>query len=442
MGIPTKKIMTGDEYMSEHTSALSRKVNRQFSAVSASFWIAYLPVSGFVVVLLQSKSFSDTEIGFILAFQSIASIISPPLLSVFAEKHPRIPLKTIVLTLLLIGAGAYSIVYFLPHLFVPAVIIFVFMGITVMSAPSLLNAIAMQLNNRGVAINYGVSRGIGSLSFACAGIVLGKLVELSSVNIVVPAFVLFALFTCALLLRLLSPEAVISQLQKEEDHASLPAQESVMVRKDPLPGEIPQSSIFVFLAKNKVYTGFCFASIFLFASHSAINNYLPNITDALGGTIADQGIVRSIAAACELPIMFLYSFLAARICSHKLLVFSAFSFFLKAVATLFSPSMAILFAVQVFQMPAFGLYTPSAVHFADNTVDDSDRIRAQAIAMVVGIGIGNVVGNLGGGILLDTLGLQKMLLISTLFACLGFILMAVFLREKPSRSMHRIMRRS
>ena len=82
------------------------------------------------------------------------------------------------------------------------------------------------------------------------------------------------------------------------------------------------------------------------------------------------------------------------------------------------------------------------MHFADNTVDDSDRIRAQAIAMVVGVGIGNVVGNLGGGILLDTLGLQKMLLVSTLFACLGFILMAVVLHEKSSRSMLRIKRRS
>ena len=125
--------------------SLTKKVNLQFAAIQGSFWTSFLPLGGFAVVLLQSKNFTDSEIGIILAMQSIASIIAQPLISAFAGKHPHIPLKKIVAVLLLIGASISSIFFFLPHLFIPAVLIFTVIGMTEFSAPSFINAIAMQL---------------------------------------------------------------------------------------------------------------------------------------------------------------------------------------------------------------------------------------------------------------------------------------------------------
>jgi predicted MFS family arabinose efflux permease len=132
--------------------------------------------------------------------------------------------------------------------------------------------------------------------------------------------------------------------------------------------------------------------------------------------------------------MFFYSVLATRINTHKLLIVSAFSFFLKALATLLVPSIGFLFAIQILQMPAFGLYAPTAVHFSDHSVSDADRIRSQAIAMVAGIGIGNVIGNLGGGFVLDIWGLERLLQMSTILAAIGFIIMFIVLLEKSPRS--------
>jgi len=70
---------------------LTKKVNLQFAAIQGSFWISFLPLGGFAVVLLQSKNFTDSEIGIILAMQSIASIIAQPLISTFAGKHHAFP---------------------------------------------------------------------------------------------------------------------------------------------------------------------------------------------------------------------------------------------------------------------------------------------------------------------------------------------------------------
>ncbi|MEI8200632.1 MAG: MFS transporter [Eubacteriales bacterium] len=394
--------------------SLTKKVNLQFAVIQGSFWISFLPLGGFAVVLLQSRNFTDSEIGIILAMQSIASIIAQPLISTFAGKHPRIPLKKIVTAMLLFGAAISSVFFFLPHLFLPAVIIFMVIGMTEYSAPAFINAIAMQLTNAGVKINYGVSRGIGSLSFALAGVLLGRLVDISGTDMIIPFSVILVLITCVFLWRMYAPPYT------EEPAVDVAS-----------PAQIPRTNILTFLRRNKVYTGFCIASSFIFACHACVSNFLPNIADSLGGSITDQGIIRGISASFELPIMFIYSILARRISSHKLLTFSAFSFFLKSLATMFVPSISLLFLVQAFQMPAFGLYTPAAVHFSDHSVTDADRVRAQAISMVAGIGIGNVFGNLVGGFILDRWGLHSMLFVATILGFIGFIIMFAALYEKP-----------
>lgn len=403
--------------MNQTENALTKKVNIQFAAIQSSYWISFLPLGGFAVVLLQSKNFTDSEIGIILAMQSIASIIAQPLIASFAGRHPHIPLKKIVIAMLLLGASISSIFFFLPHLLFPAILIFMVVGMTEFSVPSFLNAMAMQLSNAGVKVNYGVARGIGSLSFAVVGVLLGKLVDMSGTDIIIPLTVVMILVTCFFVSRIFVPAP------------KKPGKEDIA-----LPAQLPQTNLLTFLVKNKVYTGFCLSSVFIFACHACISNYLPNITGALGGTITDQGIIRGISAAFELPIMFIYSFLARRISSHKLLTVSAFSFFLKSLATLIAPSMPLLFLVQALQMPAFGLYTPSAVHFSDKSVTDADRIRAQAVSMVAGIGLGNVFGNLGGGFILDRWGLQTMLLVSTVLGFIGFLIMFFVLYEKPVKA--------
>src|SRR5665647_552380 len=116
--------------------SLSKKVNLQFAAIQSSYWISFVPLGGFAVVLLQSKNFTDSEIGIILAMQSIASIIAQPLISIFAGKHPHIPLKNIITAMLLFGAAITSIFYFIPHLFLPAILIFMVVGMTQTSAPA------------------------------------------------------------------------------------------------------------------------------------------------------------------------------------------------------------------------------------------------------------------------------------------------------------------
>ena len=389
-----------------------RRINIQFSALQASYWMSYVPIGGFAVVLLQSKHFTASEIGILLAIQSLSSILAQPIISDFAERHRKIPLKRIISLMMFVAACVFSVFYFIPHLFVPAILIFIVMGMTHASAPSLMNALAMQFANSGLGLNYGVTRGIGSMAFAVMGILLGRLVDMTNESVIVPFYVVMVLITVVSLFLLRNPAIPPEILDAEEAQKERGSLRSVFQRKS--------------------FVGFLFASGLLLTSHTCINSFLPNIMNHLGGTITDQGIVRGIAAALELPVMFLYVFLSRKFTDKQMLIVAAFSYFLKTFLTLLVPSVALLFAVQILQMPAFGLYTPAAVSFANSSVSDKDRIRAQAVAMVAGFGVGNVLGNLGGGFLLDAFGLQAMLLIATITGFAGFLLMFFFLHTKPS----------
>ena len=391
-------------------SAIGKKVNFQYTAVQSAYWMSFLPIGSFAVVLLQSKNFTDSEIGILLAIQSFASIVAQPSIAAFAGKHVRIPLKKIVAALLVISAVIFSFMYFLPHLFVPALLIFAVMGATTSSVPAFVNAIAMQLTNAGIPVNYGIARGMGSMSFAVAGIVLGKMIDISGVDILIPFYAAACFVTVALLLTMHTPP--VPEPSRDSDSTA------------------PKTGLVKFLMENKAYAGFCIASGLLFSSHAFINTFLPNITQNLGGSVTDMGITRSIAAACELPVMFIYSFLTQKFGSRRLLVVSGFSFFAKTLLTLLAPGIGFLFLLQVLQMPAFGLYTPAAVQFSDQSVSDEYRVRAQAISAVSGFGIGNVIGNLCGGFLLDLFGLVPMLICASAIAFVGFAVMLVSLRRK------------
>lgn len=417
------------------------KVNVQLAFVQSSYWLSFVAVGGFSAVLLQSKSFTPSEIGILLALQSLASIIAQPLLSGFADRHKKIPLKFFVIGMMVLAILAFGSLYFLPHLLLPAILIFLVMGVSYTCVPAFVNAIAMQLTASGLRVNYGLTRGLGSLAFAATGSGLGFLIDKTGTGVIVPFFVI-AGSLCVLAITFLTRPALSAKSDSAKCDSGRREKDSPqdsfgelsdheVVIAEPLEKTVSKpDKLLHFLRNNKTFTGFCISSALIFTSHACINNFLPNIVDGLEGTFTDQGNIRSIAALVEFPIMFLYFALSRRVTGNKLLIFSAFSFFLKAVTTMIAPGVGWLYLIQLLQMPAFGLYTPSAVVFSDSSVSEKNRVRAQALAMASTFGIGNVIGSLGGGFVIDAFGLNTMLILSSVFGFAGFLIMFFVLREK------------
>ena len=415
---------------------LGPKINVQLSFVQTAYWLSFVAVGGFSAVLLQSKNFTPSEIGILLALQSLASIIAQPLLSGFADRHKKIPLKFFVIGMMVLAILAFGSLYFLPHILLPAVLIFLVMGVSYTCVPAFVNAIAMQLTAAGFRVNYGLTRGLGSLAFAATGSGLGFLIDSVGTGVIVPFFVIagsLCVIAIAFLTRPFPSSKSASARRKKDagtDSFGELSDHEVVIAESLEKTVSKPDKLLHFLRTNKTFTGFCISSALIFTSHACINNFLPNIVDGLDGSFTDQGNIRSIAALVEFPIMFLYFALSRRVTGNKLLIFSAFSFFLKAVTTMIAPGVGWLYLIQLLQMPAFGLYTPSAVVFSDSSVSEKNRVRAQALAMASTFGIGNVIGSLGGGFVIDAFGLNTMLILSSVFGFAGFLIMFFVLREK------------
>jgi len=395
----------------------TRKINLQFAAVQGTYWICFFCLSGFMVVLLRQKGFSASEIGVLLSVQAISSIFAQPIISSFAEKHRRIPLKYIVDAQIVVAIVMIFILRFVGHQMIIATLIFMVLGASIYSSLSLINAIAMQIANSGIPINYGTARGVGSLMFAVTGVILGRVVERYGVEIIIPAFIICATLSMLIVTTMYAPTAI-----QEDPH------------EHALKGGFRE--LISFFSRYRTFAGFCLASILLFANHAFLNTYIPDIVDRLGGSKSDQGLVRSIAAFVELPIMAVSALLVTRIKAKKLLIISALFFAIKGLMTFFSGSLTMLFAVQLLQIPAYGLYFPLSVMFADRAVADRDRVRAQAYVNVAGMGIGMVVGNFVGGIILDYFDVPVLLFSSFIAGILGFaVMLAVLYRyQQPGET--------
>ena len=79
-------------------------------------------------------------------------------------------------------------------------------------------------------------------------------------------------------------------------------------------------------------------------------------------------------------------------------------------------------------MLGYGLFTPAAVYYANDSVPDTDRVQGQAIMMTASNGLGGMAGNFLAGIALDAGGPGFMLLLFFAMGCLGIFFALLSMR--------------
>ena len=161
-----------------------------------------------------------------------------------------------------------------------AVLILCYTGVLCISlcVVPLLSAIAMNYIHRGAALNFGFSRGMGSISYAITAIFLGRFLEYFSPDIL---SVIFALGSVGFL-----PVA-----------HSLPEQKGIcQTRKR-------ASSLFSVIKNHKILFVILLGYSFDFAGTTTLATYLINIVKSLGGDTAIYGVAVFIMALCEMPAM-------------------------------------------------------------------------------------------------------------------------------------------
>ena len=158
--------------------------------------------------------------------------------------------------------------------------------------------------------------------------------------------------------------------------------------------------------------------VLIFIGHTYINNFLLPIVESKGGGSADMGNLMSFAAFPELIIMLCYGWLRKLMPDRFWFRMSGIFFTLKVLFTMLVPTIGLMYPVQLFQPFGWGLLAVSAVYYINDIVDDTDKVKGQAIYTAT-FTLGTVLGSMTAGILLDHGGVTAMLLVGTVLSAVG-----------------------
>ena len=392
-------------------------INAEYTAMQCSFMMSLSAILGFSVVLLESRSFSSFQIGIILALESIVSIFSQSFLGSFADKNKKIPLKNILLVIVGISFIANLLLIVLPPFFTVVTLIFILIGMTEYSATSLINALAMQFVNKGIPINFGLARGLGSLAYAVAGYSLGKISNTFGAEMILPIHGLFLVIVMITIFFLHKPEQKSTVRESENEKTAITDKEKS--EKEAI------VSIWVILKTNRLLALFLLSTILIFISHACLSNFLPKIITNVGGNSGDYGTAMSLAAISEIPTMVFFSVILRKISSNKLVVISFFFFFIKSFLFLTAGNVGTIFIFQMLQIAGYGLFVPASVYFVNEIVKDSEKVTGQSLLNIASMGIGITIGNFMGGMIISLFGIKELIALSTVCAFFGFLITAI-----------------
>lgn len=371
--------------------------------VQIGMWAMYAPLMGYTSVFLLAKKFSNTEVGIISGLSCIISAILQAMISSYADKEKSKSVKALLIMiagLQVVLAGILLVIG--NNFFLAAGIIFgALIAIMQLMVP-LTNSLAMEMMNQGKNINYGMARGTASMAYAILVNSMGVFVKGNDLSIVPIATMLSA--SVLLAGTMLFPFKKAERIVDYETNNISPARP--------------------FLTKYPKVKLFLAGAICAYVGHNLINTFLYQIVVLKGGTHMNMGVCLALAAVFEIPVMFGFAFLVARRDSSTWVRVGSIGIMLKIIFTLIVPNVISLYVVQVLQLFGFATFVVATVYYANQVVEECDRVKGQAY-MTMSNTLGIVVASLLGGALIDICGTNGMMIIGSVIAIIGSILIFI-----------------
>ena len=361
-----------------------------YAFIQAAFWMNFCTAVSFASVYLLGLSYSNSQLGLILALGNLLGAVLGPELSAVVDRSEKISASLLIPPVLFLQAAFLLLLIFHPakgFLTSVAYTLYIAFTLTVNSLNLKLYSDAVY---HGLSINYGFARGIGSAAYVLLSIFLGILIERISIRLVP----ISGLLMCALQFAafcLIRQKLPVSAPSADVSHRA--------------------SSIFDFFRSNRRFSILLLGIALLFSSHNIIVTFLINITNNVGGDTGTMGLINGFMAAVEIPVMLFYQSLFGRFRPGRLMGVAFVFFILKAAAIAMAGSIPTLMTAFLLQAPSFALYTAAIVPYVNEVIPYEDSAKAQSLAYTM-TSIGSVLASMIGGFLYDRTTVTNTLWIS------------------------------
>lgn len=401
----------------------TNKMTFQYCILQGAYWASFCIIYSFATVFLLDRGFSNSQIGVIIAAGNILGVVLQPVFASIVDWSKTITLHKLTGILAAIMALLVLFLYVLPNLFFAVVLLFLMTDTLLQVIQPLINSVSVYYVNKGINVDFGAARGIGSLSYAAASYLLEGLVERYGCSVILVAgFLMITIISATVfsmpIIKEAAEEVCAKSLQDTPSHTI--SQESK-----------EKESIFFFIGRYKYFMLTLAGITLIFSFHNMNNSYMIQIITNVGGTSADLGRLLAIAAITEIPIMFLFSRIVKHVKSSALLVVSSVFFILKAFGYFAAGNIALMTIAAIMQMGSFAIYIPASVYYVNEVMEERDKFKGQALMTGTNT-LGGVIGSLLGGFLIDQAGVSVMNLAGLVMAVSGAVLVFLFVfRQKP-----------
>jgi len=346
--------------------------------------------------------FSGLQIGMLSALRSLTLVLFP---LVWGSLADRFQIRKPIFILCTFLSTSIWCLYLFYVDFWPMLIITALYGIFYAPIISFLEAVTMDVLGREKK-SYGRIRAWGSISFIVMVLVLGRIIDLYSVDII-----LILILAGSLILAAISVGIPVIKAKKQE--LLQPGADSLLQRR-----------VIVFL----------FCAFLMLVSHGAYYGFFSIHLENLGYGSTFIGIAWALASTAEILAMIKSDKIFNRFSLENVLFFSFLVAAARWIILFFAGSTVIILLSQILHAVTYGTFHMASILYIDRLAPGQAKTLGQAVNNALTYGLGLMVGFFINGYVYEITGSNTLFLMSALIAIAGGMLFQSYQLASRRRS--------
>lgn len=379
------------------------KKSNMYLKISCLYFSAYWFLacySPFLILYLQDRKLSYFQMGLVFALNSLVNVLCQPVWGYLTDKYLNIK-KALFISVI---ASAITIIFLVnsyeyKYIILSTIVFIAFQSCILSLMDSLCYKIMSKYNN----IKFGRVRLMGSGGYAISSFFLGLIIARTSINMAFYMYSFFSIFTLLFLFRL-----------DFQDEIHIEKRNKVKPLK---------------VLRNKSLLVFLFSVTIISISYGANSNYVGVLLQETGGNVENLGLLWFVLAISEIPIFFVSNTIISKIGSINTYLLSLLIFALRFFLCTIWSNASFIIAIQLLQGLTFPLFMAGGMDYMSNLVPEEARSFSITLMSALIYGAGAFIGNLGGGIIIDALGILNLYRIMCAISIIA-LLFAMTLKKK------------
>ena len=141
-----------------------KKITLLYAIIQGGYWSSFCATYGFATVFLLSRGFTTSQIGISIALANVLAVVCQPTVATIADEAKKISLHSLTILLIVADFILFGLLFFTGNFFIATMALFVLTNTVSQTVQPLINSISFYYINRGVDMNFGLPRSMGSMS--------------------------------------------------------------------------------------------------------------------------------------------------------------------------------------------------------------------------------------------------------------------------------------